>query len=96
MTECLYFVPVTEFARVRSLNTGQFERAALFADLCRLNTLSMIAYAGSGHIGSSFSSLDIVTWLFLDEIEYGSQSNGSGAIFITRPKDMTRRASMPR
>ena len=45
-----------------------FERAALFADLCRLNTLSMISYAGSGHIGSSFSSLDIVTWLLLNEL----------------------------
>ncbi|HHM04487.1 MAG TPA: transketolase [Gammaproteobacteria bacterium] len=43
-------------------------RAALFADLCRLNTLYMIKRAGSGHIGSSFSSLDIVSWLHLEEL----------------------------
>lgn len=69
MTEMLHFVPVAEFERVRRLNAGKIERAAIFADLCRLNTLSMIAFAGSGHIGSSFSSLDIVTWLFLSELK---------------------------
>jgi transketolase len=42
--------------------------AALFATLCRINTLYMIARAGSGHIGSSFSSLDIVAWLHLHEL----------------------------
>ncbi|QGY41957.1 transketolase [Pseudodesulfovibrio cashew] len=40
--------------------------------MCRLNTLYMIQRAGSGHIGSSFSSLDIVTWLFLKELQLGS------------------------
>lgn len=67
----IQFVPVPEFDRVRRLNMSDIERAALFADLCRLNTLSMITYAGSGHIGSSFSSLDIVTWLFLHEMKKG-------------------------
>jgi hypothetical protein len=68
MTQNLSFIPVAEFDRVRQLNLGPFERAALFADMCRLNTLSMIATAGSGHIGSSFSSLDIVSWLLLEEM----------------------------
>jgi transketolase len=76
MTSPLFFVPVPEFDRVRKLNMGAFDRAALFADLCRLNTLSMIAYAGSGHIGSSFSALDIVTWLFLSELRGGNGAAG--------------------
>jgi len=75
MTDTASFVPVAEFDRVRRLNMGPHERASLFADLCRLNTLSMIAYAGSGHIGSSFSSLDIVTWLFLHELRTGSDGD---------------------
>ena len=83
MTESLHFVPVREFDRVRTLNTGKFERAALFADLCRLNTLSMIDFAGSGHIGSSFSSLDIVTWLFLNELKPGVGANGSGDLYFS-------------
>jgi transketolase len=35
----------------------------------------MIASAGSGHIGSSFSSLDLVSWLFLNELR---NTNGEG------------------
>jgi transketolase len=34
-----------------------------FATASRLNTLGMIQLAGSGHIGSSFSSLDVLSWL---------------------------------
>ena len=80
----IQFVPVPEFDRVRRLNMPDFERAALFADLCRLNTLSMIAYAGSGHIGSSFSSLDIVTWLFLNEMKSADgKANGSSDLYFS-------------
>src|SRR5262249_34509311 len=38
--------------------------AEALADVCRLNALSMIMNAGSGHIGSSFSSMDLVAWLW--------------------------------
>ncbi|SCB42547.1 transketolase [Bradyrhizobium shewense] len=65
----LYFAPHAEFERVTGSNLPAKERAAIFGDLCRLNALYMIARAGSGHIGSSFSSLDIVSWLLLEEIE---------------------------
>jgi transketolase len=40
----------------------------LIADMCRANTLASVKRAGSGHLGSSFSSLDIVTWLYLQEM----------------------------
>jgi transketolase len=80
----LFFADPSEFARLRRLNISEFERAALFADLCRLNTLSMIAYAGSGHIGSSFSSLDIVTWLFLNELRgVDGKANGKGDLYFS-------------
>ena len=48
----LQFVPRDEFARVLSLDVEPPRKAALFADLCRINTLYMIARAGSGHKGS--------------------------------------------
>jgi len=64
----LYYVPRTELARVRALPADRVARTAVFADMCRLNALYMIARAGSGHIGSSFSSLDIVSWLVLEEL----------------------------
>lgn len=64
----LYYVPYKEFERVRSLTVGPVEKTALFAALCRINTLYMIARAGSGHIGSSFSSMDVMSWLQLNEL----------------------------
>ncbi len=64
----LCWVPPTECARLLKAAIPAVERAALFADLCRLNVLYMIADAGSGHIGSSFSSLDMVAWLHLGHL----------------------------
>ena len=64
----LYYVPFKEFERIRALPVSTVEKTGLFAALCRINTLYMIARAGSGHIGSSFSSLDIMSWLLLNEV----------------------------
>lgn len=72
----LSFVPKREFERVERLRLGRPEYAQLFATLCRVNALYMIASAGSGHIGSSFSSLDLVSWLLLNELRSGGD-NGS-------------------
>ena len=69
----LYHAPATEFARLRALDADPFTLTALFADLCRLNALYMVARAGSGHIGSSFSSLDVVSWLLLRELKEDPQ-----------------------
>lgn len=67
----LYFVEKETFERIRAAPAEPHAKAALYADLARLNTLYMIARAGSGHIGSSFSSLDFVTWLYLHELGEG-------------------------
>jgi len=67
-TPTLSFVPPSQFADILGLPGSATDKVTLFATLCRLNTLSMIARAGSGHIGSSFSAMDIVSWLFLEEL----------------------------
>jgi transketolase len=64
----LSYVPAAEFARLRSLDVDPARKTAVFADLCRLNALYMITRAGSGHIGTSFSCLDLVSWLYLNEL----------------------------
>ena len=64
----LQYVPLAEFRRIRELSLSKVDLTTLFATLCRINALYMIARAGSGHIGSSFSSLDIMTWLALHEV----------------------------
>jgi len=64
----LSFVPPAEIARILGLATGPDLRAAAFAAACRINVLAMVARAGSGHLGTSFSCLDIVAWLHLEEM----------------------------
>ena len=63
----LSFVPLEELRKIRSADLPRTEKAARLAAACRLNALYAIKTAGSGHIGSSFSSLDVVTWLHLFE-----------------------------
>jgi len=62
----LSFVPEEEFARLLDLPVSPAIRAKLFADACRINTLYAIMRAGSGHIGSSFSAMDVVSLLHLE------------------------------
>ena len=60
----LEFIAAEEFARVWGASgVSAADRAEIFADMARVNTLYSIMRAGSGHIGSSFSSLDIVAWI---------------------------------
>ena len=64
----LRYVPVGEFERLRAADVPAIDRARAFAALARINTLYMIAGAWSGHIGTSFSSVEIMSWLFLNEL----------------------------
>lgn len=64
----LCYVPASEFRRLRALDLPPEPRASIFASLCRINAFYMIARAGSGHIGTTFSALDIMAWLFLHEL----------------------------
>jgi transketolase len=69
----LRYVPPAECARVTGLDADPVERAAAFADVCRLNALYMIERAGSGHPGTTFSSIDVVAWLHLEELGEGDR-----------------------
>src|SRR5829696_843940 len=64
----LHYVPASEFARLRQAEATSVARAEAFAALARINALYMIERAWSGHIGTSFSSLEIMSWLFLNEL----------------------------
>src|SRR5215210_3077689 len=64
----LLYVPPPEFRRVLDASGSGVRKARAFAALARINTLYMIAGAWSGHIGTSFSSLEIMSWLFLNEL----------------------------
>lgn len=69
----LSFIPLPELQRIRTVDVDPGARAEAFADACRINTLTMVEQAGSGHLGSSFSSLDIVSWLHLEVLADGDR-----------------------
>lgn len=58
----------SEFDRVKSYSGDWSTKMLLFADMCRYNTLVAVKKAGSGHLGSSLSALDITTYLYLNEM----------------------------
>ena len=61
-------IPQKEFKRVREANIDKYAKLNLLSDMCRANTISTVKRAGSGHLGSSLSSLDIVTALYFAEM----------------------------
>src|SRR3989338_3674244 len=67
-----FLVPQSEFTRVRELSIDPWKKLGLLADMNRANALLAIKCAGSGHVGSSFSSLDIVTFLYHHEMNTAS------------------------
>jgi transketolase len=84
----LSFVPLSVFRRVREAVFDSETRVALLADLCRINTLYMIMRAGSGHIGSSFSSTDLITWLWTQElVDPNSGKPGADVYFSSKGHD---------
>jgi transketolase len=84
----LWYVPLDVFRRVRTADVDTRSRVALLADLCRINTLYMIMRAGSGHIGSSFSSTDLITWLWMQElVDPNSGAPGSDVYFSSKGHD---------
>jgi transketolase len=65
------------------------QKTKIFAQLARLNALYMVAKAGSGHLGSSFSSLDIVSWLYLNVLKaedryYSSKGHDSPGLYAVQ------------
>ena len=55
----LTLIPREELDRARALDD-----LPLLADMCRANALVAVKRAGSGHLGSSFSAMDVVVHLF--------------------------------
>jgi transketolase len=64
----LKLIPTDEFQRVWSSGIDKYDKLALIADMCRANTLATVKRAGSGHLGSSLSAMDIVVWLYYEEM----------------------------
>lgn len=84
-------IPRSELERLRNADIPFPEKLALYADCCRANTLLAIKVAGSGHIGSSFSAMDIVVHLYLqtmNTLQKGIDSPDRDIYFSSKGHDV--------
>jgi transketolase len=87
----LKLLPASEHDRVRAVDGDDDLRLALLADMCRLNALVAVKRAGSGHLGSTFSSLDVVVHLLYSELnvaELGFESPARDVFFSSKGHDV--------
>jgi transketolase len=80
----LTLIPREEFERAR-------DDLALLADMCRANALVAVKRAGSGHLGSSFSAMDVVVHLFyaeLNTVDVGFDDPGRDVYFSSKGHDV--------
>ena len=85
----LSYVPIDQILRLRGATAGDpIASAEILADVCRINTLYMIMQAGSGHIGSSFSSMDLIAWLWTVALrDTNSGAPGADTYFSSKGHD---------
>ena len=84
-------IPEAEFQRVRNADIDRYAKLSLIADMCRANALATVKRAGSGHLGSSFSCLDIVTYLYYTEMnftEVGADHGDRDIFFSSKGHDV--------
>ena len=84
-------IPKKEFERIRAGNIDKNMKLQILADMCRANAIATVKRAGSGHLGSSFSSLDIVTYLYFAEMniaEVGISSPDRDIYFSSKGHDV--------
>jgi transketolase len=85
----LSYIPLSAFKELLKGSFSPIEKTALFAQMARFNALYMVSLAGSGHLGSSFSSLDIVSWLYLNVLQpedryYSSKGHDSPGLYAAQ------------
>jgi len=78
----LIYIPFQEFLRIKNSSLTKLHKLKLLSSLCRLNVLYMVANAGSGHLGSSFSSMEIMS-LMLSEMESGKADQNTSPVFFS-------------
>ncbi len=83
-------IPQTEFERIQNADLNRRNKLELIGDMCRANALATVKRAGSGHLGSSFSCLDIVTFLYynhMNTVELGVDHQNRDIYFSSKGHD---------
>jgi transketolase len=84
-------IPEPEFRRLSAAVADRGRRLPVIADMCRANALAAVKRAGSGHLGSSFSAMDIVVWLYhhrMNTVRLGSSHPDRDVYFSSKGHDV--------
>ena len=71
------YIPKESFESLLSLELDLKYKSKILSDLCRINIMYMINSAGSGHLGSSFSSVDIISWIMSEYVTKNTKVYGA-------------------
>lgn len=91
MSVDIRFVPLEAFGPLRQRGLDPVRSIPVLADMCRINALSAVKLAGSGHLGSSFSAMDLVAWLYFHEMnvrDTGWDAAGRDVYFSSKGHDV--------
>ena len=82
----LFYFKNSEFNKINNLNINWHDKKKIYSMMLRINILYMIQNAGSGHIGTSFSSIDLVNYLYFDflkkeDIYFSSKGHDAPALY---------------
>src|SRR6266480_1918037 len=87
----LRLIPREQFGVVAESAGDRCNVLALLADMCRLNALVAVKRAGSGHLGSTFSALDLVVHLLFERLntaELGWENPDRDVFFSSKGHDV--------
>lgn len=83
MKKIMYYIPLDEIRRMRESIKDTFSLCPVLADIFRINALYMIQNAGSGHIGTSFSVIDMLTWIWVRRLHNPNNADYSSDIIFS-------------
>ena len=78
------FVPLNQVQKIIKEVSDPISLCRILSDIFRTNILYMIKRAESGHIGTSLSAIDILTWLWTQELKNpNEEQKEEGDIFFS-------------
>lgn len=64
----MQIISKSEFDRIYNTINETYPKLEIISYMCRYNTLVAVKNAGSGHLGSSLSSMEMLVWLYFNEM----------------------------
>lgn len=82
----LFYFEKSQFNKIIKKKISWLSKKKALSNMLRLNILYMIQNAGSGHIGTSFSSIDLLNYIYFDfldkeDIYFSSKGHDAPALY---------------